>query len=70
MFGLVKEALTQVGKQLTTREIALSVIRAKGWDERDMILRRTVAYRLVQSFRQASKTGRIGDAGVRVWKLS
>lgn len=73
MFRLCKEALTQAGKPLTTREIALAVICMKGWDERDVMLRKAVAYRLIQSLGTAARQGRIGDAGrlkgVRVWEL-
>jgi hypothetical protein len=73
MFRLCKAALADAGKPLTTREIALAVIRAKGWDEGDAQLRKAVAYRLIQSLTRAAMQGRIGDAGkqkgVRVWKL-
>ena len=33
IFQLCKAAFEKAGKPLTTREIALAVIRAKGWDE-------------------------------------
>jgi hypothetical protein len=73
MFTLAKEALASAGKPLTTREIALAIIRAKGWDERDTMLRKAVAYRLIQSLGRAAMQGRIGDAGrrkgVRMWSL-
>ena len=73
MFGLCKAALAETGKPLTTREIALAVIRAKRWDERDVMLRRAVAYRLIQSLARAAEQGRIGDGGknkgVRIWHL-
>ncbi|MEN3234042.1 MULTISPECIES: hypothetical protein [Methylobacterium] len=73
MFGLCKTALVEAGKPLTTRELALAVIRAKRWDERDGQLRKAVAYRLIQSLTLAVRQGRIGDAGrrknVRVWRL-
>ncbi|MCJ2078060.1 hypothetical protein MKK68_20835 [Methylobacterium sp. E-016] len=73
MFGLCKAALAEAGKPLTTREIALAVIRAKRWDESDRMLRKAVAYRLIQSLVRAQAHGRIEDAGrdknVRVWKM-
>lgn len=73
MFRLCKAALEEAGKPLTTREIAVVVIRAKGWDEADMMLRKAVAYRLIQSLTGALAKGRIADAGrsknVRVWSL-
>ena len=71
MFALCKAALQEAGKPLTSREIALAVIRAKGWDEGDAMLRKAVAYRLIQSLTRAAMQGRIEDAGkrkgVRVW---
>ena len=71
MLTLAKAALAEAGRPLTTREIALAVIRAKGWDECDMMLRKAVAYRLVQSLTRAMQHGRIGSEGkksnVRVW---
>ncbi|WP_156394110.1 hypothetical protein [Methylobacterium sp. Leaf94] len=74
MFGLCKRAIAEAGRPLTTREIALAVIRAKGWDDKDAMLRKAVAYRLIQSLSQAAVQGRIRDAGkranVRVWKLA
>lgn len=73
MFRLCKVALEEARRPLTTRELALSVIRAKRWDERDAMLRRAVAYRLIQSLTRAAVHGRIADAGkhrgVRVWDL-
>ncbi|BAQ49589.1 hypothetical protein [Methylobacterium aquaticum] len=73
MFGLCKTALEEAGKPLTTRELALAVIRAKRWDEHDGQLRKAVAYRLIQSLTRAVRQGRIGDGGrrknVRVWRL-
>ena len=73
MFKLCKRALEEAGTPLNTREIALAVIRMKGWDEGDMQLRKAVAYRLIQSLGTAVRQGRIGDAGrrknVRVWML-
>lgn len=74
MFQLAKEALTQASNPLTTRELALAIIRAKRWDERDMMLRKAVAYRLIQSLGSACRQGRIVDAGrrggVRVWGVT
>jgi len=73
MFGLCKRAIEEAGRPLSTREIAVAVIRAKGWDDRDAMLRKAVAYRLIQSLSRAVVQGRIGDAGkqkgVRVWKV-
>jgi len=73
MFNLCKAALAEAGKPLDTREITRAVIRAKGWDEDDRMLRKAIAYRLSQNLARAAMQGRIGDAGkrkgVRVWRL-
>ena len=65
-------ALAQEGP-LDTRELALRVVRAKGLDEADAVLRSSVAFRIVQALRLAHRRGKIGDvgkrAGVRVWTL-
>lgn len=71
MFGLCKRAIEEAGRPLTTREIALAVIRAKGWDESDAMLRKAVAYRLIQSLTRAASQDRIvklgKHKGVSVW---
>ncbi|HJE25525.1 MAG TPA: hypothetical protein K8W01_17890 [Methylorubrum populi] len=73
MFNLCKQALEEAGKPLNTREIALAVIRMKGWDDGDMQLRKAVAYRLIQSLGTAARQGRIAGVGkrqgVRLWSL-
>ncbi len=74
MFKLCKLALEEAGKPLDTREITRAIIRAKGWDESDTMLRKAVAYRLIQNLMRAAMQGRIGDAGkrkgVRLWSLN
>ncbi|MGE7414130.1 hypothetical protein [Methylobacterium tarhaniae] len=74
MFKLAKQAITGAGNSLTTREIALAIIRMKGWDDQDAQLRKAVAYRLIQSLARAARQGRIHDAGrrknVRMWSLA
>jgi hypothetical protein len=56
---------------LDTRELALRVIRAKGLDESDRLIRRAVAYRIVQALGIAAKRQKIVGMelrkGVRVW---
>jgi hypothetical protein len=73
MFTLAKEAIAQAGTPLTTQELALAIIRTKRWDELDMMLRKAVAYRPIQSLGRSAVQGRIRDAGrrqgVRVWGL-
>ena len=71
ILGVCKAALAADGP-LDTRELALRVIRAKGLDEGDKVLRKTVAYRVVQALTMAAKRGKVGDEGrskgVRVWR--
>jgi hypothetical protein len=59
---------------LDTREIARSVLAAKGFDVTDAVLVKGVTYKLVQALRMQHKRGVIFDGGkrkgVRVWKLS
>lgn len=73
MFKLCKAALEEAGKPLDTREITRAIIRAKGWDESDVMLRKAIAYRLIQNLARAAMQGRIGDAGkrrgVRLWTV-
>jgi hypothetical protein len=70
--NLCKTALG--GGPLSTRELALAVIRAKGFDEDDRHLRTTIAYRIVQALRMQEKRAgdvqRQGKSGnVIVWKV-
>jgi len=67
------EALKEGPKD--TRELALYVVRAKGFDENDKYLRSSVAYRIVQALRmQEKRRGPIERAGKEgnavVWKLA
>jgi hypothetical protein len=68
--GICKAALADEGA-LDTRELALRVIRAKGLDEGDRVLRKTVGFRVVQALSMAAKRGKIGESGkrkgVRIW---
>ena len=56
---------------LDTRELAVRVIRMKGMDENDKVLRSSVAHRVVQALSMQLKRGQIASAGkrdgVRVW---
>ena len=57
---------------LDTRELAARVVKAKGLDETDTVLRSSIGYRVVQSLGIACKPGAIGDGGrrkgIRVWR--
>jgi len=50
---------------LDTRELALRVIRVKGLDESDRLIRRSVVYRIVQAMSIAAKRNRVAGAGKR-----
>jgi hypothetical protein len=69
--AVCREALAAEGP-LDTRELAVHVLRAKGMDEGDKVLRQTVAFRIVQALGIAAKRGTIGDGGkrrgVRLWR--
>lgn len=69
---ICKQALA--GGCLDTRELAVRVLAAKGFDATDEVLRKAVAFKIVQALRMQHLRGTIGDAGkrkgVRVWKLT
>lgn len=54
--SLCKKALAKECP-LDTRELALRVVRAKGLDSRDDVLKQSVTYRIVQALRLQSKRG-------------
>lgn len=62
---LCHEALAAAPEGLDTRELALAVIRSKGMDEGDAVLRKSVNYRIVQAMRMQEKRGRIATLGKR-----
>lgn len=68
--GLCKAALASHGPQ-DTRELAWRVAEAKGLDAADPVLRKALAYRIVQALTLQWKRGGIGSegirGGVRVW---
>lgn len=70
MTAICKQALQQEGP-LDTRELALRVVRAKGMDENDRILRKTIALRIVQALRLQERRGGVRgegkQSGVRRW---
>ena len=57
-----REALDQEGP-LDTRELAVRVLRAKGLDDGDKVLRQSVTFRIVQALSLAAKRGRMATAG-------
>ena len=52
---LCQEALS--GGSMDTRELALAVMAAKGFDISDRYLRKAVAYRVVQALRMQERRG-------------
>ena len=70
---LAKAALAQEGP-LDTRELALRVIRSKGMDEGDKVLRASIAFRITQALNLQAKRGTIGALpkrkGVRMWSIT
>ncbi|WP_049766057.1 hypothetical protein [Rhodopseudomonas palustris] len=70
MTTICREALAKEGP-LDTRELAIRVIRAKGLDEGDRVLRTSIAFRIVQALNMAAKRGKVTALpkrkGVRVW---
>lgn len=70
MVAVCRAALAAEGP-LDTRELAVRVLRAKGLDQGDKVLRQTVTFKIVQALSMAAKRGTIGEAGkrkgVRVW---
>ena len=61
---LCRAALAEEGP-LDARELALLVVRAKGLDESDGVLRTTIAFRIVQALSLAARRGTIGNGGKR-----
>lgn len=73
VFRICREALESAPEGLDTRELALAVIRAKGMDEGDAVLRKAINYRIVQAMRMQELRGRVfGNGkrkGVRIWRV-
>jgi hypothetical protein len=69
--AICKEALKN--GPLDTRELALAVIDAKGMDGKDAVLRRSIAFRIVQAMNLQAKrrtvTALTKRKGVRMWRL-
>lgn len=70
--AICKAALASEGP-LDTRELAVRVMRAKGLDEGDQVLRTSLTLRIVHALDKQVKRGTMGDAGkrrgVRVWRV-
>jgi hypothetical protein len=72
IFSICKAALTQAPAGMDTRELALAVLRAKEMDEGDVVLRKALAWSIINIMRVQHRRGNIADAGKRrgviVWK--
>ncbi len=73
LMALALASLKTRGGEVTTREIAADVVKAKGWDESDRVLRSSVAHRLVHALTKARTRRTVRSPGyllgVRVWCL-
>ena len=69
---LCKEAMAANGP-MTTRELALAVMKAKGLEQGDKVLAKAIAARLIHALRQQWRRGIISGDGkrgnVRIWSL-
>jgi hypothetical protein len=69
--GKLCHAALALESPLDTRELALRVMRAKGMDESDKVLRSSVAHRVVQALSMQLKRRQIPSLGkrdgVRLW---
>lgn len=70
MIVLCKEALAAKG-EMTTRELAIHVLKAKGLDAGDKVLAKAVANRLIHALRMQAERGTLRASGrrgnVRLW---
>ncbi len=73
LFSLCQAALAEAPEGLDTRELALPVIRAKGMDEGDKILRKAIGFRIVQAMLRQEMRGHVTRGkkrkGVMIWHL-
>ena len=65
IFGYCRTALEAVPEGLDTRELAVAVIRAKGLDETDKVLRNSIALSIVHTLGMRAKRGHVGKNGKR-----
>jgi hypothetical protein len=70
--AICMDALTAEGP-LDTRQLAMRVIRAKGFSETDKVLAQTIALRVVQTLRMRARRNKVEcvtkTKGVCVWRL-
>lgn len=73
IFAICKKALDAAPDGLDTRQLAVILLQAKGLDADDHIMRRNVAYNIVQIMGNRLKRGSVASNGkqngVRMWRL-
>ncbi len=71
VFAICRKALEAAPDGLDTRELALAVIRAKGLDEADAVMRKAVALSIINVMYGQERRMKVVSAGkrrgVRVW---
>ncbi len=65
IFRLCQAALAEAPEGLDTRDLAVAVIRAKGLDDRDVVLRKAVALKVISTLVVKCKRGQVADGGKR-----
>jgi hypothetical protein len=73
LLALCLDALKGSPDGLDTRELALAVVRAKGMDDADRVLRSAVAYKLISILPRQARKGVVLDGGkprknLHIWR--
>lgn len=72
LFELCKTALAEAHEGLDTRELACAVIRAKGMDPADGVLRKAIGFKIVRTMLRQQMRGQVQSTGKRkgtmMWK--
>jgi hypothetical protein len=74
IFAICRKALEAAPEGLDTRQLAAIVLRERGLDANDIVLRRSIAYNIIQTLGSRLKRGTIASPGkrgnVRVWRAA
>jgi hypothetical protein len=72
-WAICQKALAARGGPMTTRELTLEVMRAKGFDLRDKVMAKGISYSLIRALSRRALRGQLRKAGKRnglcVWHL-
>jgi hypothetical protein len=68
IFAICKIALARTPAGMDTRELALAVLTAKGMDTQDAVLRKAVAYSIINVMRQQFRRGNVADVSIKTSK--